>query len=133
MEQRSDRFLDNAAEALADTPRAERRDAMALFAPLMRDAGVATFKEFEPTREHVKRVRRHALDNLAHYLAQYEENAARNGNTVHFARDEAEFNSIVLDICQRHDAQRVVKGKSMVTEETGLTGHLEQGGLHVVE
>jgi L-lactate dehydrogenase complex protein LldF len=38
-----------------------------------------------------------------------------------------------LDICNRHQARSVGKGKSMVTEETGLTAHLQQHGLEVTE
>lgn len=133
MEQTSDSFLDNADAALADTSAAQRRDAMGLFAPLLRSASLADFSAYEPTRRHLKRVRQHALNNLAHYLEQFETQAGKNGNIVHFARDADEMNSIVLDICQRHDARRVIKGKSMVTEETALTEHLENGGLQVTE
>lgn len=133
MEMRSATFLDNASEALRDTERAQRRDVMALFTPLLRNAAVDGFEAFAATRAHVKRVRQHSLDNLAHYLGQYEQEALQNGNQVHFARDGDELNSIVLDICQRHGAQRVAKGKSMVTEETGLNQALEQAGLSVME
>ena len=42
-------------------------------------------------------------------------------------------NSIVLEICQRHGAQRVTKGKSMISEEIGINAHLEEAGLIPVE
>ncbi len=133
MEQHSDRFMENAAEALADTPRAERRDLLGMFAPLLRDAAVNEFSGFEATRRHVKQVRQHALTYLHHYLGRFEREAVRNGNQVHFARDGEEMNAIVLDICQQHDARRVAKGKSMVTEETGLNTCLEGAGIEVRE
>lgn len=133
MQQSSDQFIDNADAALANKSAAQRRDIMGLFAPLLRSASIDNFPAYEPTRRHLKRVRQHALDNLAHYLEQFENQAGKNGNIVHFARDADELNSIVLDICQRHDARRVIKGKSMVTEETALTEHLERGGLQVTE
>jgi L-lactate dehydrogenase complex protein LldF len=56
-----------------------------------------------------------------------------NGNQVHYAETGDELNSIVLDICQQHGARRVIKGKSMVTEETHLNQFLQRGGLQVVE
>jgi len=133
MEQSSDTFLANAGAALGDTDKARRRDLMALFTPLMRDAAVDNFEQFEALRQHIKTVRQHSLDNLDHYLTQFEREAVHNGNQVHFARDADELNSIVLDICQQHGARRIAKGKSMVTEETGLNEFLQRAGLDVME
>lgn len=133
MELRSDKFLDNASEALQNSSQAQRRDIMALFAPLIRSAAVDKFHNFEALRKHMKRVRQHSLDNLDHYLAEFEQQAVHNGNHVHFARDSEELNSIVLDICQQHGARRVIKGKSMVTEETGLNDFLQRASLSVME
>ena len=133
MQQSSDTFLDNASAALNDNDKLQRRDFMALFTPLIRNAAVDSFENFEALRQHVKQLRQHSLDNLDHYLAQFEQEAVHNGNQVHFARDGEEFNSIVLDICQQHGARRIAKGKSMITEETGLNDFLQRGGLDVME
>ena len=99
----------------------------------MRDAAVAEFGPYEALRQHVKRVRQHSLDNLDYYLARFELEATNNGNQVHYADSADEMNSIVLDICQQHGARKVAKGKSMVTEETGLNDYLQRGGLQVME
>ena len=133
MELRSDTFLDNASEALKDVAGAERRDLIALFAPELRNAAIEGFEGFESLRQHIKQVRQHTLENLEHYLGRFEQEAVHNGNRVHFARDSDELNNIVLDICQQHGAQRIIKGKSMVTEETGLNNTLEQAGMAVME
>lgn len=133
MEQYSDTFLDNASEALNNPAQAQRRDILAAFAPLIRSAAVEQFPEFDCLREHVKRVRQHTLDHLEFYLGQFEREAVHNGNHVHFARNGDELNSVVLDICQQHDARRIAKGKSMVTEETGLNSFLQRAGLQVME
>lgn len=133
MQLRSDTFLENASEALGNTAQAERRDFFALFAPLVRSAAVDKFEDFDRLRKYMKQVRQHSLDNLAHYLGQFEQEAVHNGSRVHFARDGNELNSIVLDICQQHGARRIAKGKSMVTEETGLNHFLQRAGLTVME
>jgi L-lactate dehydrogenase complex protein LldF len=133
MQQHSDTFLDNASAALANAAQAERRDFFALFAPLVRSAAVDKFEGFNDLRQYVKQVRQHSLDNLEHYLGQFEQEAVHNGCRVHFARDGGELNSIVLDICQQHGAHRIAKGKSMVTEETGLNSFLQRAGLQVME
>ena len=133
MEQRSNTFLDNASAALGDSDQAQRRDMIALFAPLIRSAAIDGIDCFDSLRRHVKQVRQHSLDHLEHYLGQFEQEAVHNGNHVHFARDGDELNSIVLDICQQHGARRIAKGKSMVTEETNLNRFLQRAGLDVME
>ncbi len=133
MEVRSREFKELGVSALEDTAAAAQRDGLALFAPLMRSAAIDQFGSFEALRQHVKRIRQHSLDNLDYYLARFELEATNNGNQVHFAQDGQELNSTVLDICQQHQARSVAKGKSMVTEETGLNDYLERGGLDVVE
>jgi L-lactate dehydrogenase complex protein LldF len=133
LKQTSDTFLDNAHEALQDADKAQRRDLLATFMPLMRDAAMDDFGQFEDLRQHVKQLRQHSLENLDHYLTRFEQEAVQNGNRVHFAQDGDEMNSIVLDICQQHNARHIAKGKSMVTEETGLNDYLKRAGLQVTE
>lgn len=133
MQVTSQSFLEQATEALTNREQLQRRDVMALFTPMMRDAAMASFGKFEAQRQHLRRIREHTLDHLDHYLESFEQEATRNGNQVHFAADGADMNSIVLDICQRHGARRIAKGKSMVTEETGLGAHLKSAGLEVTE
>ncbi|RLQ22667.1 iron-sulfur cluster-binding protein [Seongchinamella sediminis] len=133
MELQSQHFHSKTLDALADKAGSAQRDAMALFTPIVRNAAVQQFGDFEALRRHVKRLRQHTLDNLDYYLARFELEACNNGSQVHYADSATELNSIVLDICQQHDARKVAKGKSMVTEETGLNDYLMRGGLEVTE
>ena len=133
MELQSQHFREKATEALADSAALTQRDMMALFTPIIRDAAMEELGSFEPLRQHLKRIRQHSLDNLDYYLARFELEATNNGSQVHYACTSNEMNSIVLDICQQHDARLVAKGKSMVTEETALNDYLQRGGLEVVE
>ncbi|HEY7775331.1 MAG TPA: lactate utilization protein B, partial [Kineobactrum sp.] len=126
-------FMAQASEALRDSDKVERRNLLGVFLPLARDAAADRYGDFEALRAHMKRVRGHTLDHLDHYLGQFEEAAVRNGNQVHYASNGEEMNSIVLEICQQHGARRIAKGKSMVTEETGLNEHLIKGGFDVIE
>lgn len=133
MEQHSQQFQENAKRALADPGGVAQRDILALFTPLMRDAAVAEFGNFNALRDHLRAVRQHTLENLDYYLARFELEATNHGNQVHYAETGDDLNSIVLDICQQHSARKVAKGKSMVTEETGLNSFLQRGGLEVME
>jgi len=131
--QDSSAFQSNARQSLKEAEKVQRRDMLGLFMPLVRDAAVQQFDGFEQLRQHVRGIKQHSLDNLHHYLSRFVHEAQSNGNQVHFARDADEMNSTVLDICQRHNAQRIAKGKSMVTEETHLNHHLQRAGLDVIE
>ncbi len=133
MKQTSNTFLDNAHAALQDPAKVQRRDLMALFTPLIRNAAMDSFGHFDELRQQVKQVKQHTLDHLDHYLEKFEREALRNGNHLHYAGDGDQLNSIVLEICQQHSARRIVKGKSMVTEETGLNDYLKRAGLRVME
>jgi L-lactate dehydrogenase complex protein LldF len=126
-------FLENADEAIRDTERRQRRDVLGALIPQARASAVNDFAPFDELRKHHKQIRQHALDNLDHYLLKFEKEAVKNGSQVHFARNGDELNSLVLDICQQHGAQRIAKGKSMVTEETELNAYLLSAGLDVVE
>jgi L-lactate dehydrogenase complex protein LldF len=126
-------FLEKAHEALQDADKVERRNLMGLLIPPARQGAVDQFSDFEQLRQHVKSIRQHTLDNLDHYLLEFEEKALENGAGVHFARTSEEMNKLVLEICKTHGASKVAKGKSMVTEETGLNEQLLAAGLSVIE
>jgi len=56
-----------------------------------------------------------------------------NGIQVHWAETAADANEIVLSIMQKHRAKRMVKGKSMVSEEMHLNRFLQDHGITVME
>lgn len=136
MQQQSRDFLRLADEALANPERARNREVLGAFMPLLRGQAVEEFggrDEFEQLRRDVKTIREHALRHLGNYLESFTQRARENGNAVHFARDAGEMNALVLDICNGAEARLVAKGKSMVTEESGLNAALEAAGIKVRE
>ena len=84
-------------------------------------------------REAASQIKTHTLARLPDYLEQFADNAVAPGAHVHWARDAAEHNRIVLEILQQHGVRKVVKSKSMLTEECHLNPHLEKHGLEVVD
>lgn len=78
-------------------------------------------------------IRKRALSKLPDLLEQLEANLQRNGIHVHWAESQEQANKIVLDIAQRHGAKTMIKGKSMVSEETGLNHYLEKEGVTAIE
>lgn len=70
---------------------------------------------------------------LPELLELLEKKCTENGITVHWAESTAEANRIVLDILQHAGAKKVIKGKSMVSEEMELNHFLEQHDITAVE
>lgn len=74
-----------------------------------------------------------AINHLDHYLQEFERNARLRGTIVHWAADDEEARSILLEICRTHNVRRVVKSKSMATEEIHLNAFLEENGITPIE
>lgn len=98
-----------------------------------RDRIAWTIPEWELLRETASQIKLNALGNLHEYLLQFEQQAQQNGAIVHWAADAAEHNQIVTDILKKHGVQRMVKSKSMLTEECHLNPHLEANGIEVID
>ncbi|AVM73018.1 LutB/LldF family L-lactate oxidation iron-sulfur protein [Magnetospirillum gryphiswaldense] len=78
-------------------------------------------------------IKARALARLPDLLEEFERKATANGIQVHWAETTADANNIVLGILTAHGAKRVIKGKSMVSEEMHLNAHLEAHGITAVE
>ena len=98
-----------------------------------RDIMAMGLDEWERLRDAASAVKRHTITHLDEYLEQFAGNAEKNGVTVHWAKDAAEFNTTVLGILRGHGVSKMVKSKSMLTEECGMNPFLEQNGIDVVE
>jgi len=126
-------FEDRLAEALANPQRlaAIGRAAMRFYEG--RVAAMDTLPDAEAIRDLARAIRAHTIAHLDEYLQRFEANVQAAGGHVHWAHDAVEACSIVLRIAQENAVRRVVKSKSMVSEEISLNAALEQAGLEVVE
>ena len=88
---------------------------------------------WEQLRSQAADIKRHTMAHLDYYLEMVDLAVSRNGGHVHFAQSVQEANSIVLEIARRQQVKRVIKGKSMVSEELGLNEVLEAQGIEAVE
>ncbi|MFG0334154.1 MAG: LutB/LldF family L-lactate oxidation iron-sulfur protein [Maioricimonas sp. JB049] len=122
-----------AARFIENRERAHWHDQSLWFVRAKRDKAASTLPEWEQLRETASQIKLSTKSRLADLLEQFEENARRHGAIVHWARDAAEHNEIVLSILQQHNVRRVVKSKSMLTEECHLNPYLERHGLEVVD
>jgi L-lactate dehydrogenase complex protein LldF len=122
-----------AAAFAADEPRAHWHDQALWFVRVKRDRAASQVAAWERLRELAEAVKQHTLSNLATHLETFERNASRAGATVHWARTAEEHNRIVHELLQARGVTRLVKSKSMLTEECGLNPYLEARGIEVVD
>lgn len=116
-----------------DSEKAKWHDETLWFVRSKRDLAVNEIPEWEELRERAAIIKDHLLANLDTYLLQFEENAVQNGAKVHWAEDARAHNLIVSDILKKFKAQKIVKSKSMLTEECGLNIFLKGEGVEVVD
>ena len=98
-----------------------------------RAATMAANDKWDDLRNRAREIKRHTIENLDYYLEMLEESVTRAGGIVHWARDGLEAARIITDIAHEHGVKRVVKSKSMATEEIELNGAFDQAGIGVVE
>ncbi len=122
-----------AAEFVGNDERAHWHDRALWFMREKRDLQAHALAEWEELRGKASQIKAHVISHLADLLEQFEENATRLGAHVHWARDAAEHNAIVAGILEEHSVRKVVKSKSMLTEECGLNPFLESKGIEVVD
>jgi L-lactate dehydrogenase complex protein LldF len=84
-------------------------------------------------RDKARAIKDHTLSHLDEYLVQLEQSVKARGGHVHFADDGDDAVAIVKQIIRDRNVERVVKSKSMVTEEMHLNRHLEEAGVEVTE
>ncbi|MBN9114999.1 MAG: lactate utilization protein [Pandoraea sp.] len=89
--------------------------------------------DFEATREALKARRNRGLETLDVWLEIFEREATRRGATVLFAESTQDAARLIAEIARKHDVKKVIKSKSMVTEELQLNKVLADMGVQSVE
>ncbi|MBP2340043.1 L-lactate dehydrogenase complex protein LldF [Saccharothrix coeruleofusca] len=124
-------FPEAARTALADTQlRRNLRNATTTIRG-RRAAAVAELPDWERLRRAGEAIKDRVLAELDTHLERLEAAVTARGGVVHWARDAAEANEIVLRLVG--DEREVVKVKSMATAEIGLNEALAAGGVRAVE
>ncbi len=126
-------FRSNAGKAVGNQKlRAAMKHAADTFGTKRIDA-FAPVADVEAMRDRASAIREEVLKNLPRYVDQFVASATRAGATVHRAKDATVAKEIIRKILADRGARRIVKGKSMVSEEVDLNAHLEAAGMEVVE
>jgi L-lactate dehydrogenase complex protein LldF len=107
-----------------------------IFPHTLTSRGEEAYRSFpDPAAAHIygQVIRAEAIERLPALLEQFEARAKANGMRVFWARDGREANNYILELARQKGVRLVTKGKSMVTEETGLNRLLTENGVEVWE
>jgi len=98
-----------------------------------RAAVIGEIDDLPATRTAAAAIRDRVLNDLEHWLLQFEQQATARGAIVHWAETGEDVNRIVAEIAAQHGVKTAAKSKSMVSEECGLNDALELAGVKVME
>jgi len=97
------------------------------------ERGKSKFFDLENSKKKANLIKWKTIENLERYLLDFESNFTKKGGQVIWANDAEEARQEIAKIMERHQAQSVVKSKSMATEEIELNHFLEKQHVEVFE
>ncbi len=90
-------------------------------------------QDYEELKDRTRAIKEDAIENLPDLLEQLRETVEENGGHLYVADDADDANRYVREVVESKDGERVVKSKSMTTEELELNHSLQDAGVEVVE
>jgi L-lactate dehydrogenase complex protein LldF len=93
----------------------------------------AALPDSDAIRERARAIKDQTLAELDKHLLTLEQSVLQRGGHVHWATDGGEACRIIVELIRRRRATRVVKSKSMTSEEIHLNHALEAAGIEAVE
>lgn len=91
------------------------------------------FTPYQDERTAARAIKQDAIGRLDELLVELTKKLEAHGCKVFFAANAGEARDYIVKLAQASGARRVVKGKSMTTEEITLNPALESAGMEVVE
>lgn len=91
------------------------------------------FVDWQALRDQGKNAKNNALSRLDERLLEFEANATKNGFKVHWASTPNEACEIIYALMIEKNITKILKGKSMLSEEIHLNHYLHDRGLEAVE
>ncbi|HSQ24427.1 MAG TPA: LutB/LldF family L-lactate oxidation iron-sulfur protein, partial [Pyrinomonadaceae bacterium] len=126
-------FDQNARRALGDPQLRRALRNLAITFGEKRAQAIASLDDWEGLRERARAIKDETLAHLDKYLADFAANAERAGAQIHWVDDGKDVCRLIVRLLQERQAKKVVKSKSMATEEIHLNAALEAAGISTVE
>lgn len=98
-----------------------------------RQSAVAEVENWEALRQHARSVKMYTLSRLGYYLEELERSVEEQGGHVIWAETGQEAVDFILDLMHQKGARKVVKSKSMMSEELHLNEAFTRAQVEAVE
>jgi len=95
--------------------------------------GKQRYDKLEIAKQRAANIKHKTLAQLDKYLVEFETNFTRNGGKVLWARHAEEACTQIIKLLKEENIKKVVKSKSMTTEEIKLNDQLEKFGIQSLE
>ena len=110
---------------LADKKNAKWHDETLWLVRQKRDNLSKHIPEWEKLRETARDIKMYSTSHMEELIEEFEKNATANGCIVHYAKDAEEYRQVIYDILSSHGVKKMVKSKSMLSEECELNSYLD--------
>lgn len=90
-------------------------------------------KNFSQIQKELKHLKQTNLENLKDNLQLFKHNAEKNGMIVIETRGKEDTCKIILEILHKYSAKKLVKSKSLVSDEIDLNGYLASYSIQAIE
>lgn len=113
-----------------------QRKALANFAeayPTARAKAFENVEDVEALRDSLRDMKQNAVANIEELANKFQAEAAKRGAKVFRAKDGAALNEYIINLCKQKNVKRIVKSKSMASEESHLNHNLEAANIRVKE
>jgi iron-sulfur cluster protein len=89
--------------------------------------------DYDALKDRAREIKKQAIAELPELLKRLDDVVRGRAGHVYFAATAEDACRYVREVCEKHDAKLVVKGKSMTSEEIHLNRALEGAGIEVAE
>jgi L-lactate dehydrogenase complex protein LldF len=128
------RFLNQARQKIDDLAHHSKiNKAISTYDAKVDEMRQSQFRNWEQARTNARQIKNYVLNSLPQLLQKFEQNISARGVTVLWAETAAEACNYFLQIAREYQAKKIIKSKSMTTEEIAFNEMCEQHGLEVWE
>ena len=97
------------------------------------EKGKKIYKDMDLARSRAGFIKYKVINDLDKYLIEFEDNFKKNGGKVIWAKDSREAVNAVLRIAKENRVKKVVKSKSMTTEEIDINEAFKKNKIESLE
>ena len=127
-------FLDQGkSKALDDTHRLKILKAVSTYEDQVDKMKKEQVQDWEQARQIAGRIKDEVLENWPALLEEFEIKIKKRGARVWWAKNKEEAQTCFLNIARTHQAKKIVKSKSMTTEEIEFNEFCEKNDIDVLE